>query len=88
MNKNGSDMMINVIIVVVLVVIVAVVLIAWFSEGTQTAKAGLSACGTVGGKCVDIGTCGGSDSIGGSVSPIGECQEAEECCLGIKKALA
>ena len=71
-----------------LVLVVVVVLLAFFSRSSQKAEAGLSACETTGGQCVEKDTCG-KNMQGGTISPF-ECEneETEECCLGMKKALA
>ncbi len=86
MTKKGSADMWWIIAGALLVLVVVVVLLTFFSRGTQKAEAGLSACETTGGKCVEAGTC--RDVEKGTPSPLFECGEDEECCLGIKKAVA
>ncbi|MDO8510843.1 MAG: hypothetical protein Q7S55_01630 [Nanoarchaeota archaeon] len=84
--KKGEADMWWIIAGALLVLIVVVVLLTFFGRGTQKAEAGLSACETTGGKCVDIDTC--RDVEGGTPSTLFECGESQECCLGIKKAVA
>ncbi len=72
-----------------LVLIAVVVLLAFFSRGTQKAESGFSACETTGGKCVEKGTCRDVER-GTPSTTLFECEnkETQECCLGIKKAVA
>ena len=90
MNKKAEADMWWIIAGALLVLIVVVVLLTFFGRGTQKAEAGLSACDTTGGKCVDVGTCRASE--GGSPSSLFECADSDsgqkqECCLGIKKKI-
>jgi len=89
MKKAEADMW-WIIVGAVLVLIVVIVLLTFFSRGTQKAEAGLSACETTGGKCVQKDTC--RDTEKGTPSPLFECttddgrpDSNKECCLGMKK---
>ena len=93
MDKKGSEDMWWIIAGALLVLIVVVVLLTFFGRGTQKAEAGLSACQTTGGTCVEIGTCGKTKE-GGTPYSLFECTEDgrpdpnKECCFGIKKQVA
>lgn len=71
----------------VIALIAGVVILLMFNRSTQKAETGLSACETIGGRCVYVGTC---RDEGGTPSSLftGGCTEDQECCLGIKKALS
>ncbi|MDP3698171.1 MAG: hypothetical protein Q8R47_01150 [Nanoarchaeota archaeon] len=86
MMKKGYADIWPVIAGALLVLVVVVVLLTFYGRSVNKAEAGFSACETAGGKCVDAGTCGGGKE-GGTRSPF-ECKEGEECCLGMKKAIA
>lgn len=86
MMKKGEADMWWIIAGALLVLVVVVVLLTFFGRGTQKAEAGLSACQTTGGQCVEVGACG-TGKEGGTVSALFECEENQECCFGMKKAI-
>ncbi len=90
MTKKGSADMWWIIAGALLVLVVIVVLLTFFGRGTQKAEAGLSACQTTGGTCVEKGTCG-TTKEGGTLSTLFECPikdgQEQECCFGMKKPL-
>jgi len=83
MNKKGANFMLEAVAVMVLVLVVVVVLLYIFNDRAQKGSAGLSACETTGGTCVEVHTCG-QGKEGGTTAPF-ECGENQECCLGMKK---
>ena len=92
MNKKAQSHMWFLIIAAVAAIIALVVVVFFFTRGTQKAEAGLSACETTGGRCLDVDNC---RNEGGSPSSLFVCTTEDgrpdpslKCCLGIKKAVA